>query len=182
MKEKNYGNNICCAISNFSDNLHSCSFKCQYLFPNNKVKDNMTKDNNLKRFIEAQEANYEIALSEVKNGRKRSHWMWYIFPQIQGLGFSETSKFYAIKDIKEAEEFLKHPVLGNRLVTICDELLKLESNDANKIFGSPDDLKLKSSMTLFSLVPGANPVFQSVLKKFFNGAADNKTLAVINQR
>ncbi len=106
--------------------------------------------------------------------------MWYIFPQIQGLGFSETSKFYAIKDINEAEEFLKHPVLGSRLVHICNELLNLECNDANKIFGSPDDLKLKSSMTLFSSLPNTNPVFELVLEKFFNGTKDNKTLRIID--
>ena len=140
----------------------------------------MTKENNLKRFIDAQDAGYQIALSEVKNGRKQSHWMWYIFPQIKGLGFSETSKFYAIKNINEAEEFLNHPVLGSRLVHICNELLKLKSNDANKIFGSPDDLKLKSSMTLFSSLHNTNPVFQLVLEKFFNGTKDNKTLRIID--
>ncbi len=139
----------------------------------------MTKENDLKRFVDAQQADYRIALSEVKNGRKQSHWMWYIFPQIQGLGFSETSKFYAIKDIIEAEEFLKHPVLGSRLINICNELLALKSNDANKIFGSPDDVKLKSSMTLFSALPDTNPVFQMVLDKFFNGTKDNKTLQII---
>lgn len=142
----------------------------------------MTKENSLKRFLDAQEADYQIALSEVKNGRKRSHWMWYIFPQIQGLGFSETSKLYAIKDIREAEEYLKHPVLGSRLVLICNELLGLESNDANKIFGSPDDLKLKSSMTLFSSLHNTNPVFQLVLEKFFNGTKDNKTLQIIDKQ
>lgn len=142
----------------------------------------MTRENSLKRFLDAQEADYQIALSEVKNGRKRSHWMWYIFPQIQGLGFSETSKFYAIKDIPEAEEFLKHPVLGSRLVLICNELLGLESNDANKIFGSPDDLKLKSSMTLFASLHNTNPVFQLVLEKFFNGTKDNKTLQIIDKQ
>lgn len=142
----------------------------------------MPKENNLKRFIDAQEADYSIALSEVKNGRKQSHWMWYIFPQIQGLGYSETSKFYALKDINEAEEFLKHPVLGSRLVRICNELLELESNDANKIFGSPDDVKLKSSMTLFSSLPNTNPVFQLVLEKFFNGTKDSKTLRIIGKR
>ena len=126
----------------------------------------MNRENNLQRFIDAQETSYEAALSEIKNGRKKSHWMWYIFPQIQGLGFSETSKFYAIKDINEAEEFLKHPLLGHRLVRLCNELLKLESDDANRIFGSPDDLKLKSSMTLFSSL-NINPVFQMVLEKFF---------------
>ncbi|MGI8635585.1 MAG: DUF1810 domain-containing protein [Segetibacter sp.] len=140
----------------------------------------MTKENNLTRFIKAQESDYEIALSEIKSGRKQSHWMWYIFPQIQGLGFSETSKYYAIKDISEAEEFLKHPVLGKRLIEICNELLKLPSNDANRIFGSPDDLKLKSSMTLFGSLE-TNPVFQQVLDKFFNGTKDNKTLNIIEQ-
>ncbi len=142
----------------------------------------MPKENNLKRFIDVQEADYQIALSEVKNGRKQSHWMWYIFPQIQGLGFSETSKFYAIKDINEAEEFLKHQVLGSRLINICNELLTLKSNDANKIFGSPDDVKLKSSMTLFSSLPNSNPVFQLVLEKFFNGTKDSKTLGIIDKK
>ena len=141
----------------------------------------MTKENNLKRFIDAQEADYQIALSEVKNGKKQSHWMWYIFPQIQGLGFSETSKFYAIKDLKEAEEFLKHVILGVRLIHICNELVKLKGNDANKIFGSPDDVKLKSSATLFSSLPDTNPVFQSVLDKFFNGKKDSKTLQIIGK-
>jgi uncharacterized protein (DUF1810 family) len=140
----------------------------------------LTKKNDLKRFIDAQKTSYQIAFSEVRNGRKQSHWMWYIFPQIQGLGFSETSKFYAIKNINEAEEFLNHAVLGSRLVHICNELLKLKSNDASKIFGSPDDLKLKSSMTLFSSLHNSNHVFQLVLEKFFNGTKDNKTLRIID--
>ena len=139
----------------------------------------MAKENNLKRFIDAQEADYSVALSEIKKGRKQSHWMWYIFPQIQGLGFTETSRFYAIKDIYEAKEFLMHPILGGRLIEICNKLLELESNDAHKIFGSPDDLKLKSSMTLFSSLQNSNPVFQSVLNKFFDGIKDHKTLKMI---
>lgn len=142
----------------------------------------MTKENSLKRFVDAQEADYRIALSEVKNGRKQSHWIWYIFPQIQGLGFSATSKFYAIKNINEAEEFLKHSVLGTRLVRISNELLGLECNDANKIFGSPDDLKLRSSMTLFSSLRNADPVFELVLEKFFHGTKDNKTLRLIDKQ
>jgi uncharacterized protein (DUF1810 family) len=140
------------------------------------------KDNSLKRFIQAQEADYKIALSEIKNGRKQSHWMWYIFPQVQGLGFSETSRYYAIKDINEAEEFLKHPVLGSRLIQICHELVKLKSNDANAIFGSPDNVKLKSSMTLFSSLDNTDPVFQSVLDKFFNGAKDKRTLQILGKQ
>jgi uncharacterized protein (DUF1810 family) len=136
--------------------------------------------NNLERFIAAQSRDYEVALSEIKNGRKQSHWMWYIFPQIQGLGLTETSRFYAIKDIGEAQEFLEHPVLGNRLVSISRELLKLNSNDAHEIFGSPDDLKLKSSMTLFSSVDNADPVFKLVINKFFNGSMDRQTLEIID--
>ena len=139
----------------------------------------MNKENDLQRFIEPQKRDYEIALSEIKQGRKRSHWMWYIFPQIQGLGFSSTSKLYAIKDLSEAEAYLQHPVLGARLLNICNELLKLTSNDAHSIFGSPDDLKLKSSLTLFSSVPNTNPVFQLLLEKFFHGTKDDKTLQII---
>ncbi|MDB5249085.1 MAG: hypothetical protein JWQ40_3479 [Segetibacter sp.] len=142
----------------------------------------MTNENNLRRFLDAQQADYSAALAEIKNGRKRSHWMWYIFPQILGLGFSETSKFYAIKDINEAEEFLSHPVLGSRLIEISNELLKLESNNANTIFGSPDDVKLKSSMTLFASVHNADPVFQLVLERFFNGTKDTTTLAIIERQ
>jgi uncharacterized protein (DUF1810 family) len=135
----------------------------------------------LERFINAQEREYAIALAEIKNGRKRSHWMWYIFPQIQGLGFSEMAKRYGIKNIDEAEAYMQHPVLGQRLIEICTELLQLKSNDAYAIFGSPDDLKLKSSMTLFASLPDAYPVFKSILDKFFNGESDSKTLHLIGE-
>jgi uncharacterized protein (DUF1810 family) len=141
----------------------------------------MTDDNQLKRFIDAQETMYPLALSEVINGKKQSHWMWFIFPQVAGLGFSETSRFYAIKDIHEAATFLRHPVLGSRLVNICRELIKLGSNNARLIFGSPDDMKLKSSMTLFSSVEFADPVFNAVLEKFFGGIKDDKTLLIIQK-
>lgn len=141
----------------------------------------MPQENNLKRFIDAQQTSYKTAFTEIKNGRKRSHWMWFIFPQIQGLGFSETSRFYGIKDIEEAEEYLKHPILGNRLVEISNALLGLQLNNANQIFGSPDDMKLKSCMTLFAALPDTNPVFQLVLKKFFDGTKDNKTLQILEK-
>jgi uncharacterized protein (DUF1810 family) len=141
----------------------------------------MSKENNLKRFIDAQQSDYQTALTEIKNGKKRSHWMWYIFPQLEGLGFSETAIFYGIKDVSEAEEFLKHPTLGSRLVEISNALLGLQSNNANSILGSPDDMKLKSSMTLFASLPNTNPVFELVLKKFFDGAKDSKTLQLINK-
>jgi len=139
----------------------------------------MTNENNLERFIGAQEKTYATALMEIKKGRKQSHWMWYIFPQVQGLGLSETSKRYAIRDLDEAQDFLQHPLLGNRLVAICEALLTLPGNDAHAIFGSPDDLKLRSSMTLFSSVDNSNAVFKSVLDKFFKGAKDAKTLQLI---
>jgi uncharacterized protein (DUF1810 family) len=137
-------------------------------------------DNSLKRFTDAQENSYPMALSEIQQGRKQSHWIWFIFPQIAGLGFSETSRYYAIKDLQEADEFLKHPVLGSRLINISRELLKLKTTDAHRVFGNPDDLKLKSSMTLFSMLPGTDPVFQYVLEKFFNGEKDSKTLHIIS--
>ena len=135
----------------------------------------------LQRFLDAQKADYEIALSEIKGGKKRSHWMWYVFPQIHGLGLSETSKLYSIKSLEEAKEFLNHPVLGKRLMEISKALLDLSSNDAHAVFGSPDDIKLKSSMTLFASLSNTDPVFQSVLEKFFEGRKDDKTLKLINE-
>jgi uncharacterized protein (DUF1810 family) len=135
----------------------------------------------LQRFIDAQESDYVNALAEIKKGRKRTHWMWYIFPQILGLGFSEMSKRYAIKDLDEAEAYINHPILGQRLIEICSELLKLQSNDAHEIFGSPDDMKLRSSMTLFAAPPDAYPVFKSVIDKFFNGAMDGATLRLLGE-
>ena len=141
----------------------------------------MELEDKLQRFLDAQKRDYQTALTEIKNGRKRSHWMWYIFPQVQGLGFSETSRFYAIHDLKEAEAFLNHPILGSRLIQICEALLQQKSNDAYQIFGSPDDVKLKSSMTLFAAVPNTNPVFQAVLEKFFGGTKDTQTLRIIQK-
>jgi uncharacterized protein (DUF1810 family) len=139
----------------------------------------MNNTYNLERFVEAQESDYAIALSEVKQGRKQSHWMWYIFPQVMGLGYTSTSIHYSIKDVDEAKAYLAHPVLGKRLIEISNALLHLETNDARKVFGNPDNAKLKSSMTLFSLVPGADNVFQKVLNKFFKGRKDEKTLQLL---
>jgi uncharacterized protein (DUF1810 family) len=137
-------------------------------------------DNSLKRFLDAQQKVYTTAFSEIQQGKKQSHWMWFIFPQISGLGFSETSKFYAIKDLKEAEDFMSHPVLGSRLIDISRELLKLQTGDPHQVFGSPDDMKLQSSMTLFSFLADADPVFLMVLEKFFRGEKDAKTLHIIS--
>ncbi|WP_295668152.1 DUF1810 domain-containing protein [uncultured Mucilaginibacter sp.] len=141
----------------------------------------MKGDNTLTRFLDAQRNDYATALSEIKNGRKRSHWMWYIFPQIKGLGFSQTSGFYAIKDKEEAIAYLNHPVLGGRLIAISKELLNLPVSNANAIFGKPDDLKLRSSMILFAALPDTHPVFEAVLMKFFGGIGDGTTLELLNK-
>lgn len=142
----------------------------------------MTMEDNatgLNRFVEAQQNDYAIALQEIKNGRKRSHWMWYIFPQIAGLGMSAMSQRYAIKDIEEAEAYLNHPVLGKRLIEISEALLVLGQKDPHEIFGSPDDLKLRSCMTLFAAVEGADPVFNQVLDQYFDGTQDQQTLTLL---
>jgi uncharacterized protein (DUF1810 family) len=139
----------------------------------------MKTHDSLNRFLDAQASSYEQALSEVKSGRKRSHWMWFIFPQLQGLGYSETARFYAIKDLQEAQLYLQHPVLGPRLVEISNAMLELEGKTANQILGNPDDLKLRSSMTLFDAVPGADPVFKAVIDKYYSGKADEKTLQLL---
>lgn len=139
-------------------------------------------EQDLNRFIKAQGNSYDEALSEIKSGRKRSHWMWYIFPQYKGLGFSEISKYYSIKDLDEARRYLKHPILGERLKLITNELLALNENNANNVFGSPDDLKLKSSMTLFAAIETSEEnIFNAVLDKYFNGQTDNKTLTLIKE-
>jgi len=133
----------------------------------------------LSRFVEAQEQNYDQALAEIKSGRKRSHWMWYVFPQLDGLAFSSTSKHYAIKSLDEARAYLQHPVLGPRLLDCADALLQIQGRTAYQIFGSPDDLKLKSSATLFAHVSPAGSVFHQVLAKYYRGGADEKTLQLL---
>ncbi len=132
----------------------------------------------LNRFISAQERSYDAALREIKSGRKRTHWMWYIFPQIAGLGFSSTAQFYAISSMQEAKDYYAHPVLGKRLVEISEALLTLDTNDAGAVMGYPDDLKLRSSMTLF-LAASGDEVFQKVLNKFYSGKPDSKTLSIL---
>lgn len=132
----------------------------------------------LTRFLEAQNQTYLKALAEIKNGRKQSHWMWFIFPQLKGLGHSSTAHFYGIEDLAEAEAYLKHPVLGKHLIEISQELLKY-NRSAFEIFGSPDDLKLRSSMTLFSQIENADQVFDEVLQKYFDGQPDLKTIQLL---
>jgi uncharacterized protein (DUF1810 family) len=134
---------------------------------------------NLNRFIEAQANTFETALAEIKSGRKRSHWMWFIFPQLKGLGFSDTAQYYGIQNGTEAEAFLNHPLLGKRLIEITAALLELQNDNATEIFGSPDNLKLKSSMTLFASLNPTSPVFHNVLEKFFDGQLDKRTLELL---
>lgn len=139
---------------------------------------------NLERFVKAQSASYgsyQVALNEIRSGRKRTHWMWYVFPQITGLGYnvSETTRRYEINCMDEAARFLDHAILGSRLIEITSALLALRTNDAAAIFGAPDHLKLRSSMTLFSLVKSAPPIFQESLSKFFGGLPDLKTIEIL---
>ncbi len=134
----------------------------------------------LSRFIEAQKFAYPTALNEIKSGKKRSHWMWFIFPQIAGLGRSVMSEKYAIKNIEEALEYLENEILGARLREITGILLLLKTNDAREVFGSPDNLKLRSCMTLFAQLDETNGIFQKVLDKYFFGTQDKRTISLIN--
>ncbi len=133
----------------------------------------------LDRFVRAQEEDYHQAISEIRAGRKRSHWMWYIFPQFQGLGFSPTSQMYSIKSLDEARAYLQHPDLGPRLVRCFVTLLELEGKSAREIFGSPDNMKLRSCATLFAHVSPRGSVFEKVLEKYFGGVADDATVRLI---
>lgn len=135
--------------------------------------------NNLKRFTEAQQRDYAQALREIQNGRKESHWIWYIFPQLKGLGRSYTSDFYGIVDLDEAKAFLQDPYLGKHLQKISEALLNLDNDNATQIMGRPDDMKLKSSMTLFALAKPECEVFQKVLDKFFHGERDQRTVEIL---
>ena len=131
------------------------------------------------KFILAQTHTYEKALEEIKTGMKRTHWMWFIFPQLRGLGMSNMAYKYGIADLDEAKAYLAHDVLGARLIEISTELLKLEESDPEIIFGDIDAMKLRSSMTLFSLVSEKDSVFHRVLQKFFKGKSDAKTLKLL---
>lgn len=134
---------------------------------------------NLARFVSAQQPVYATVLAELRNGQKRTHWMWYIFPQIAGLGHSPTAKHYAIQSVAEARHYLAHPILGPQLVECATTLLAHKGQSAWAIFGSPDDLKLKSYMTLFAAVTTTETVFAQVLDSYFNGARDQRTLTLL---
>ncbi len=135
----------------------------------------------LNRFVQAQKQDYAVALDELTQGQKYSHWMWYIFPQIEGLGRSHIAQKYAIRNTDEAKAYLADLVLGARLVECCEVLLGLDSSyTASEIFGFPDDLKLKSSMTLFTSVSEDNSVFHQIIEHYFDGDLDSKTIEIIS--
>ena len=139
-----------------------------------------TRDEDLTRFLEAQRETYATALSELRRGRKQSHWMWFIFPQIDGLGSSPPARHYAIKSRDEARAYLQHPVLGPRLLECAEAVLAIEARSAREIFGTPDDLKLRSSATLFAAVSPKGSMFERVLDKYFDGQPDQKTLSLLS--
>lgn len=134
-------------------------------------------NNDLTRFLDAQNKLYLTAYSELKKGKKETHWMWFIFPQLKGLGKSTIAKYYALADLKEAEDFLNHPVLAKHLIEICNVLLEYKTKSIEAILGELDARKLRSSMTLFSQVQNADPVFQEILDVFFSGYSDPLTLS-----
>ena len=135
---------------------------------------------NLNRFIKAQEETYSSAMDEIKSGSKYGHWMCFIFPQVEGLGSTEMTKKYSIKSLEEAKAYLKHAILGERLLESCEILLKLEDVSISDVMGFPDDLKLRSSMTLFESASSKNSIFSKVLDEYYESSRDNKTLDLLN--
>jgi uncharacterized protein (DUF1810 family) len=135
----------------------------------------------LERFVQAQAGIYEQVLVELRRGHKETHWMWFIFPQVAGLGFSATSRHYAIRDLQEACQYLQHPLLGNRLRECARILLEIPARSAREIFDPPDDLKLHSCMTLFAQAASSDPVFNQNLERYFHGEADKKTLEILKR-
>lgn len=135
---------------------------------------------NLERFLLPQNRIYQVALKELQEGQKRSHWMWYIFPQLKGLGHSYNAKFYGISGTEEASEYLEDQLLGQRLREVSNAILNLPTDDAIEVFGGIDSRKLKSSMTLFDLV-SPNDIFAQVLDKYFNGQRDNRTIYILER-
>ena len=139
------------------------------------------EEKELDKFVSAQARDYDTALAEIRSGYKRSHWMWYIFPQLQGLGFSSTAQYYGIRDLEQAKDYMAHPVLGPRLVEISVALLSLPGSNPSAVMGYPDDLKLCSCMTLFELAAPDEPVFGRVLEKYYGGRRDRMTLNLLGR-
>ncbi len=141
----------------------------------------MSEAFDLERFVSAQASAYDRALAEIRAGLKQSHWMWFVFPQYAGLGFSSTAAHYAIRSRAEAEAYLQHPVLGARLRECAEAACALKGRSARDVFGYPDDLKLRSSATLFASVSPPGSVFHRVLDAFFDGVADERTLGLLQE-
>ena len=137
---------------------------------------------NLKRFVLAQERCYASALDEIRRGEKESHWMWFVFPQIAGLGRSATSQHYALRDLAEAEAYLRHPLLDARLTECFHAVISVQERSVREIFGSPDDLKFHSSATLFACITPGDPVFNQALDRYFQGRLDEATLRLLAPR
>ena len=148
-----------------------------------RASDTIDRDDpfDLSRFTKAQENIYDSVLAELRSGQKRTHWMWFIFPQIDGLAYSATSKHYAIKSLEEARQYLNHPVLGTRLSECAETVLAIEGRSISEIFGYPDDLKLRSSMTLFASLTDPRSVFVRILDKYFYGKQDVRTLDLLGK-
>lgn len=140
------------------------------------------KEYHLERFVKAQKDSYGTAVSEIRNGRKRSHWMWYIFPQIIGLRRSETAVYYSIVDEGEARAYMQNDLLKKHLLEISNALLEIESSDPERVMGFPDNLKLQSCMTLFAETTPEEDVFQKVLDKYFDGEKDRHTLRILGRQ
>jgi uncharacterized protein (DUF1810 family) len=136
---------------------------------------------NLDRFIEAQASSYEAAMFELSLGKKTGHWMWYIFPQIDGLGSTDVTKLYSIKSLKEASAYLEHPILGQRLIESCEILLNLDAPSISNVMGFPDDLKLRSSMTLFEYISKPDSIFKKVLTQYFDDNFDDASLEILKK-
>jgi len=141
----------------------------------------MTDSYNLLRFLDAQKSVYDRACSELRRGRKASHWMWFVFPQLKGLGFSETTQRFAISSLAEAEAYLAHPILGPRLIECTELVTAVDGRTVNEIFGYPDDLKFRSCITLFAQVTSENEVFMQALNKYFDGKFDPATLKLLQR-
>ena len=141
-----------------------------------------TDPSGLDRFVDAQSGIYDTALAELRTGRKRSHWMWFVFPQLRGLGRSSTAEFYGVASLGEAEHYLAHPVLGPRLTACTEAVMATQGRSLRDIFGSPDDLKFHSSMTLFSRASEAQGgIFRQALQRFWTGEYDPGTLALLDR-
>tara|TARA_B110000967_G_scaffold163493_1_gene170418 strand:- start:98 stop:523 length:426 start_codon:yes stop_codon:yes gene_type:complete len=136
---------------------------------------------NLNRFLEAQMTTYEGAMLELARGRKESHWVWYIFPQIEGLGRSDTAKFYSIKSLEEGRAYLGHPLLGPRLIEACEILLSLKDASMDEVMGFPDNLKLLSSMTLFETLSDSNSIFTKIIELYFDDVRDDASLKILQR-